>query len=151
VALHHHLLPSLKEPPKTDDVEERVMQQKMSKSRPDSAVFIHDSQVEIAAKFKKAFCPEKTVQGNPVLEWAKYLVFPSIGSLRVERPDKFGGDVWYESYDKMEVDFGEGKLHPADLKTAMAAHVDRLVKPVREHFEKKKDLLKVYDTTQVTR
>lgn len=151
VAIHHHLLPSLKEPPQTDDVEERVIQQKMSKSRPDSAVFIHDSEQEIQSKFKKAFCPEKQTEGNPVLAWAKYLVFPSIGSLRVERPEKFGGDVWFESFDQLEKDFAAGKLHPADLKTAMAGHVERLVKPVREHFEKKKDLLKVYDDAKITR
>jgi len=29
--------------------------------------------------------------------------------------------------------------------------VDAVVKPVREHFEKRKDLLAVYDKAQITR
>ncbi|MBI5226488.1 tyrosine--tRNA ligase [Candidatus Micrarchaeota archaeon] len=151
VCVHHHLLPALGEPPKTDDIEERVMLQKMSKSKPDSAVFIHDTDVEIKSKFKKAFCPEKTVADNPVLDWAKYLIFPSIGSLRIERPEKFGGDVWYESYGQLEVDFAAGKLHPMDLKNGVASHVNRVLEPVRTHFEKNPRFLDVYKDAKITR
>ena len=44
---------------------------KMSKSRPDSAVFVHDTPDQIRAKMRKAFCPPGEVDYNPVLDWAR--------------------------------------------------------------------------------
>jgi len=38
----------------------------------------------------------------------------------VKRPEKYGGDLHYVSYEAMEADFAEKKLHPMDLKTAAA-------------------------------
>ncbi|WP_457742051.1 tyrosine--tRNA ligase, partial [Thermococcus sp.] len=62
VALHHHLLLGLQEPPvwpieSEEQFKELKTQMKMSKSKPYSAVFIHDSPEEIKQKLRKAFCP----------------------------------------------------------------------------------------------
>ena len=35
----------------------------------------------------------------------------------------------------METDFAEGKLHPGDLKPAVAKVLNELIEPVRKHFE----------------
>jgi tyrosyl-tRNA synthetase len=47
----------------------------MSKSKPESAIFIHDSPDEIERKLKKAYCPPKEVELNPILELARYILF----------------------------------------------------------------------------
>ena len=57
---------------------------KMSKSKPDGAVFIHDSVDEIRRKIKKAFCPEGEIEFNPIIDWVEYLVFR--GKRRVLSP-----------------------------------------------------------------
>jgi len=41
----------------------------------------------------------------------------------------------YNSYEELETDFKEGKLHPGDLKTALAFELNQLISPVRLHFQ----------------
>ncbi len=158
VCIHHHILPGLLEPEKATipdgagTKEAEVAASKMSKSKPGSAIFIHDSTAEIADKMKKAYCPPKIVEGNPVLEIAKYLILRDEKSnLPVSRPEKFGGNLDYASYASLERDFAEGKLHPMDLKAAVGTSLDALVAPVRKHFEERKELLEVYGQIEITR
>ena len=63
-------------------------------------------------------------------------MFEKFKSVKIERPEKFGGDVTYGSYAELESDFSAGKLHPVDLKNSAARCVDGLLEPVRKHFEK---------------
>lgn len=143
IAVHHHLILGLQKPsiwpvPK-DKLQELWSNMKMSKSIPDSAIFIDDEPDEIRRKLNKAFCPEKEIEFNPVLDWAKYLIFKNERAvLKVERPAKFGGNMAYNSYNNLESDFSEGKLHPMDLKNAVAGAIVEILKPAREHFEKPK-------------
>lgn len=53
--------------------EERATAMKMSKSNPDSAIFMTDTPEQVANKIKKAFCPEKQTSENPILEYYKYI------------------------------------------------------------------------------
>ena len=55
--------------------------------------------------------------------------------LLVERPAKFGGEVPYTSYAELEEDFKEKKLHPSDLKNAVAEKLIKILEPARKHFE----------------
>ena len=50
-------------------------QEKMSKSKPDSAIFMEDSPEEVTRKIKKAFCPPKVLEGNPILDYCKNIAF----------------------------------------------------------------------------
>ena len=50
----------------------------------------------------------------------------------VKRPEKYGGDLNYGSYEALESDFGERKLHPMDLKTAAAEYMNEILEPVRK-------------------
>ena len=76
IAIHHHLLQGLLRPDiQKADKEAIKIALKMSKSKPDSAVFIHDSPDEIKRKVNNAFCPEGEVEFNPILDWTKYLIF----------------------------------------------------------------------------
>lgn len=142
VALHTPLLMGLAKPPKwpldeTVDKTELLESLKMSKSKPDSAVFIHDSEEEIRRKVSKAFCPEGEASYNPILNWAKLLIFanpPAGGSITISRKPEHGGDLVFNSYDELEKVFQEKQLHPADLKNFVAEYLIELLKPAREFF-----------------
>ncbi|MBI5225547.1 tyrosine--tRNA ligase [Candidatus Micrarchaeota archaeon] len=159
LALHHHLIPGLTEPPKIANVsnsantpskEDEVAASKMSKSQPSSAIFIHDTEQEIKDKMKKAYCPE-TIEGNPVLEIAKYLIFHEKNRFTIERDGKFGGNLEFSSYQELENAFKEKKLHPMDLKSGVAKELNLIISPIRRHFENKSELLEVFNETKITR
>ncbi|HUR64589.1 MAG TPA: tyrosine--tRNA ligase [Candidatus Thermoplasmatota archaeon] len=138
-ALHTPLVPGLKAGTgRMDPVEA-----KMSKSDPDSGIFIHDSREDIVRKLKGAHCPAKEVEGNPVLDLLRLVVFPRItaagGALRVSRPEKFGGNKAYAAFPEVAADFAAGTLHPMDLKAATADALDQELAPVRAYFAKHPD------------
>jgi len=162
IVVSHHMLMGLSEPPKEGlDSIERAIAMKMSKSKPDSAIFMTDTKEDIARKIKKAYCPEKQVKDNPVLEYYKYILFEKhhlTGEdstiIMIERPEKFGGNITFYSYSELEKSFEEGKVHPVDLKNTATNILDELLQPVREHFEKNKDaekLKELVDSFEVTR
>ena len=143
VIVSHHMLMGLGEPPKIENVTERAIAMKMSKSNPDSAIFMTDSKEDIQRKLKKAFCPEGIIEENPVLEYNKYIIFEKFSSINVERPEKNGGNMEINSYKELEKVFSEKKLHPGDLKQATASYLDRLIEPVRQRLEKNKTAKKI--------
>jgi len=160
--MHHHLLAGLQGPGRMnapgvvsgeyaiDAKVDEAIEAKMSKSKPDSAIFVHDSVEDIQRKIKKAYCPEKTVEGNPIIEYAEYLVLRD-KSLKVERPAKFGGDVEFASDAELEKTYMEGKLHPMDLKAAVARELIDMLKPSRDYFAKHGDYLTQIKSAEITR
>jgi tyrosyl-tRNA synthetase len=109
---------------------------KMSKSIPNSAVFVNDTPSEIKNKVNGAFCPEGNVSVNPILDWAKYVVFRNRNqTIRIERKAKFGGNIEFNSYSELEKAFLSKDLHPLDLKQGVANKVIEILEPVRKHFE----------------
>src|SRR3989338_7457135 len=145
VVVSHHMLMGLGEPPKTQG-EDRIIDLKMSKSRPDTAIFMNDSEEEIKRKISKAYCPAKIIHENPVLEYSKYLVFEKFNTMEIKRQEKFGGDVVIENYNELEKLYREGTIHPADLKAAVSYHINEMIKPVRERFGKDAKLKKLLET-----
>jgi tyrosyl-tRNA synthetase len=103
---------------------------KMSSSEGDP-IAMDDSRDEIEDKILGAYCPPQT-DGNPVAEIYRYHVFPRFDRVVVERPEKYGGDLEYASYDELAEDLDSGELHPQDAKEALVEYVDRLVEPGRE-------------------
>ena len=141
VPIHHHLIPSLVEPPKVSGdalKEEVVAAMKMSKSKAGSAIPILADEAEVNAIMKTAWCPEGVVEENPVLQLCRYIVFPTTGELKVERPAKFGGDVAYSAYGELESDFKNKKLHPMDLKNAVSRSISFLTAPIVKKFSSRK-------------
>merc|ERR1712093_391036 len=123
VILSHKMLAGLKEG-----------QEKMSKRDPLSAIFMEDTEQDVKTKIKKAFCPPQIVEKNPCLEYVQYLVIPKLGGLQVRRSEENGGDKNYTDFAELSQDYSEGKLHPGDLKAALAAGINEILKPVRDHF-----------------
>ncbi|MHA1303591.1 MAG: tyrosine--tRNA ligase [Candidatus Heimdallarchaeaceae archaeon] len=109
---------------------------KMSSSVPDSMISVLDSEEDIRRKMKKAYCPAKVIEDNPVLQIAKLIIFPNIPELTIKRPSKFGGDISFTNYVELENAFVEGTLHPLDLKKAVANELSTIFQPVKEVFEK---------------
>ncbi|MCX8193094.1 MAG: tyrosine--tRNA ligase [Nitrososphaeria archaeon] len=150
VAVHHHMLMGLQGPIELKGFEEDVemnleIASKMSKSIPETSIFVHDDYETLKSKIDKAYCPPRSSRGNPILEYAKYIIFRMMKSLYVERPSKYGGDIEYWSYEELERDYVEGKLHPADLKNAVSRALDEIIKPIREHFEKDPNAKRLYE------
>lgn len=156
VAVHHHLLMGIAKPVKleTGDKLEQVIASKMSKSKPWTAIFIHDTEEQIKEKLRKAWCPEKLVEMNPILEIVKYVIFHEKNTFKIERPAKFGGAIEFQNYKELEKSYSQGSLHPQDLKDAVAKELATILEPIRRYFETNKEAkehLNVLKTAEITR
>ena len=118
---------------------------KMSASDESSKVNLTDSPGEVEEKINAAYCPMGETEDNGVLEYLEYLVFPVLDErgeeFVVERPEKYGGDLVYGSYDEVEADFLSEELHPADLKGGAAAAISDVIAPVRDRLTDRPELL----------
>ncbi len=153
VAVHHHMLIGLqgrKEPEGFDEngATDAEIASKMSKSKPETSIFVHDSADVIMKKVNSAYCPPKVVEGNALLEYSRYIIFRKLKSLSVKRPEKYGGDVVYHSADELEGAYATGGLHPADLKKGVGEALDEVISPIREHFVKDPKARKLYEAVR---
>lgn len=128
VALHTPLLGSLSGPGRMDT------DAKMSKSNPSGTLLVHDSKKVLTKKLSKAFCPLER-EGNPVLDIWQHLLEPALGKIVIERPEKFGGNLEFDSYLDLEESYLSGSLHPLDLKNGTAAGLYEVVKPMQDACE----------------
>jgi len=126
------------------DKDEIMASAKMSKSKPQQTIYIHYKPDTIRMLIKKAYCPKGVVEFNPILEINKYLLFTQENfKLIVERPEKYGGTIIYDSYEKLEEDYRNGLLHPADLKQATAEALIKMLEPIREKLLSKPRIIQI--------
>jgi tyrosyl-tRNA synthetase len=106
-------------------------------------ISMEDSRGTIEEKVRDAFCPPTVDPGpddagnereNPVIQLFQYHVFPRFETVRVERPDKYGGDVNFREVDAFVEAIETGELHPADAKGALSEYLDRLIEPGRQQL-----------------
>lgn len=138
VIIHHHLLPGLSEPTtlgETGVIEQKHISSKMSKSKPSGGITIHDDEKLIFKKIDNAFCPVDMTDGNPVLELIKYIIFHESSEFTIERKPKHGGNITYYDNNDVVKDFIKKKIHPMDLKNATALYINKIIEPIRKHFE----------------
>lgn len=69
------------------------------------------------------------------MDYTKNIIMESRKEFKITRKAEDGGDIVYTSYEALEKDFVEGKLHPGDLKPAVAKVINELIEPVRQHFK----------------
>jgi tyrosyl-tRNA synthetase len=158
VCVHHHLLQGLQKPalwPIPEGKEkEAVASAKMSKSSPETCVFIYDSPEEIKQKTARAFCPERTVEFNPIVDICKHIIFREKERFTVNRPAKYGGNMEFQSFQELKTVYRRGDLHPQDLKNAVAEELAKILEPVRTYFENNREArecLESVKNTEVTR
>jgi len=158
VAIHTPIITGLQGPGRMEagiEADEIAAQAKMSKSKPETAVFVHEEPESVESKIMKAYCPPRAAELNPVLEINKYLLFQQPGfKLVVERPEKYGGTLIIEEYSVLEKLYSEGKLHPLDLKKATASALNKLLDNIRARIYSDPDarsLLEELKTARITR
>ncbi len=133
VAVHTPLLSGLKGQGRMDPAAPSS-ENKMSKSDPSGAILLPSTPEEVEARIAGAFCPPKQTEGNPVVEIARFIVLPWEGRLEIPRAAEHGGPVAFGSEVEFLKSWESGALHPKDLKSAIAAALDRRIEPVREYF-----------------
>jgi tyrosyl-tRNA synthetase len=144
VLVHHHLLIGLQADKRMEYSEEHFDEIKMSKSKPDTAIFVTDAPEEIRRKLRKAYCPPGETENNPVIDIVRNIILRREGNeLVVRREEKYGGDVVYTSFDELVRDYREGRLHPLDLKNAVADWLAEKLEPVRKYVERHPDVLEM--------
>ena len=168
VIISHHMLMGLKEG-----------QEKMSKSDPDSAIFMEDTAVDVARKIKKSYCPPEVkfamriisifilsvqrasnrleitlsvqiIEKNPIIDYARHIVIGYYGKLVVNLST---GPTEYTDANVLEADYAAAKIHPSELKPAVTEAINLILEPVRKHFEtgEPKKLLDKIKKFKVTR
>ncbi|RNF04261.1 putative tyrosyl-tRNA synthetase [Trypanosoma rangeli] len=132
VILSHHMLCGLKEG-----------QPKMSKSDPDSAIFMEDTKEDVERKICHAYCPrsrqrkeEVSEDGapvpnedkNPVLDYYQHVIYSRPGAKITV------SGTTYKTYEELEEAFVDGAITEASLKDTLAVELNALLEPVRQHF-----------------
>jgi tyrosyl-tRNA synthetase len=157
ICVHTPLLPGLLETKQKMEYDEdehiaAKISGKMSKSIPQSTITIHDSPEEIREKLKGAFCPAKILEGNPITEIVRLIIFKDKETtLKVNRPQKYGGPIELHNYAELEKMYSEGTLHPLDLKQAVGDVLIDLLKPVRDYFSRNPKPLEDMKRVAITR
>lgn len=112
--------------------------EKMSSSIEGTKIDTLESEESVKSKVNKAEC----VEGDPdngIMALLKYVIFvlkeERNEKLLIERPEKYGGNKEYSSYDELEKDFVAKSLHPMDLKVALAKELNVLLKKLRDNKE----------------
>ncbi|CAE7728364.1 unnamed protein product [Symbiodinium sp. CCMP2592] len=145
IILSHHMMMGLK-----------AGQAKMSKSDPDSAVFMEDTPEDVRRKISNAACPRKKelrtskqseltgevdgdgdgmVLNNPVIDYIRYLVLENAkgrGTISVD------GHT-YDEADSLESDFVAGRISEKGLKEACIEKLNGIMEGCRQHFAKDKE------------
>jgi tyrosyl-tRNA synthetase len=137
IAIHHALLLGLAKP-EGDDLEAA----KMSKSKPDTALFVHDSKDDVDKKLKKAYCPmyddsltisenEIILNRNPLMDWCKKMIFP--GNIQVTIPmlESTKEPKTYSDYEELKKDYLQGEIFPTSLKTGVSNAIELWFEPIR--------------------
>ncbi len=124
IAIHTPLITSLRGPG-----------EKMSKSIAGSGISITDSYEEIKKTIAKAYCPEREIKENPILQITKLIIFPKFDSVEIKRADKFGGNIKFKNYTELEKNYSLGKLHPLDLKNAVTEYLEKIISPIRKSYK----------------
>ncbi len=154
VVLSHTMVPGLKQG-----------QAKMSKSQPDSAIFMEDSREDVERKIRGAYCPPGSTLAdvdNPVLAYYRQFVFNAphtadgyaAAPVTLQRDAQNGGAVTFACYAEFLITYQSGALHPNDVKTNLARLLNDALEPVRAHFRANAEaraLLEQVRSFQVTR
>ena len=107
----------------------------MSSSVESSKIDLLENVETVKKKINKADCVAGNVD-NGILALLRYLIMiikqDKEEKFIVKRSEKYGGDLKYSTYDEIERDFLTKKLHPLDLKNAVALEVNKILDPIRE-------------------
>ena len=109
---------------------------KMSASDPKSKIDLLDDEKTVKLKIQGAEC----IAGNPdngLMAFLKYVIMTikkdKNENFVIKRKKEHGGDKIYYSYEEIEKDFIDQKIHPLDLKNSVADEITSLLQPIYKH------------------
>lgn len=112
--------------------------EKMSSSIPSTKIDLMENEKDIKSKVKKADFIEGE-SDNGVMAFFKYVIFSLKESkgekLVINRPEKFGGNLTYSTYEELEKDVLNKNIHPLDVKNSFAEEISKILTPFRENPE----------------
>jgi tyrosyl-tRNA synthetase len=148
IAVHHPLMLGLHGIPKGTAIKDEsfLIEYKMSKSQPSTCIYMHDSYDQLTKKINGAYCPERLLEGNPMINYLDTLLIDDKNSqIMIDRPQKFGGPLEFGNYQELLDTYSKGALHPTDLKKFVIEEFEKRIKPVREYFETHKTAKELYE------
>ncbi len=110
--------------------------EKMSSSK-GNFIAVDDDEKTIRTKIRKAYCPMGVVENNPIIEIYEHIVFPRFERIVIKRPEKYGGDVEFNSIDELKKQFENKEIHPQDLKDSLADYLVEILSKAREYLASK--------------
>ncbi len=131
---------------KVEKVEKKVGKavNKMSASDPNSKIDVLDTAKDTHNKISKCFCLPHVVEDNAIISILEMIVFPILDmfneTLRIDRPEKYGGSVTYTSIGTLKTDYLVGMLAPVDIKMAASQYINKFLKLTREKFQEKEEV-----------
>lgn len=116
---------------------------KMSSSDPNSKIDIIEKPKKVKKKINSAFCAPGNVEENGLLSFVQFVLGPvyelthGTGTFQffIDRPEKYGGPITYDSFEDLKTAFKEEKLSPVDLKAGVTAGINKLLEPIIAEYE----------------
>ncbi|MFA5020269.1 MAG: tyrosine--tRNA ligase [Candidatus Pacearchaeota archaeon] len=116
---------------------------KMSSSDEKSKIDLMDDEKSVIEKLKNAECVAGDCN-NGVMAFLKFVIMTikkdKGEKFVIKRDKKYGGDLVYSNYEEIDKAFKSKKLHPLDLKIAVAEEINNLLAVFRKN---KKDIEKI--------
>jgi len=113
---------------------------KMSKSDPNGAILLHDTEKKLAKKMRKAYLdPENPA--SPVYELLEQIILPEFGKVTVTPKPEFGEPTVWHDVESFKNAISDGTLHPFDAKMGVAAGISKGLQAVNEYFEENSETL----------
>ena len=107
---------------------------KMSSSDAGGKIDLLEPPESVAKKVMAAYCEPGVVENNRVLLFFKTAIFPVVDIKQAEGVALPSGEV-FASYASLEAAYAEGRVHPRDLKLALADSINALLAPLQEKLE----------------
>jgi tyrosyl-tRNA synthetase len=134
VSVHHKILPSLSQArTRITDENGNNKPTKMSKSDPNSGIFINDSDEMITKKINKSWCEQGKLLESPLVDIVQSIILPKLGEIKIESRE---GNVMYIFKNFPEFQDGlDQNIHPADFKNAVTNSLIEIISPLREKLK----------------
>ena len=133
VSVHHKILPSLSQA-RTKSNDENEKPTKMSKSDPNSGIFINDSDEMITKKINKSWCELGKLYDSPLVDIVESIIFPKLTEIKIEVRDE-SEKLEFDNFQDLLDELHKEKIHPADFKDAVANSLIKIISPLRDKLK----------------
>jgi len=128
------------------------VEHKMSKSDPNTAIFVEDDAETVRKKINKAFCPPEVYDEagdmiNPVFTYIDRIIMPYTGEPFIVK------DKPYTDIKELANDYKQSIVTAAEVKSALIEAINNALQPIRDHFKSgaNAELLRQVHSIEITR